>query len=265
MFFLYSALGRPLLVALAVQAALLCSPLAPLLGELNGRGRWAFPGLAVVIAILSACTAFAMPPYSRSVQHAMNIIYLQDADSGKSQWVVYPNSGRLPDSFRQHANFDTRPGKFFQWLNEQGFSAGAPRLALPPPELKIISVMQMAGLRHYRAMMISHRGASKEYLLFPPSESSETVSIQGKPVPPISDTISKYTNGWHVYDLVDLQPEGVEIGFAIAGSAPLQVYVMDKSYGLPLEGLFLLKDRPVDCTAIHDGDGTIVMRRVQLP
>jgi hypothetical protein len=64
---------------------------------------------------------------------------------------------------------------------------------------------------------------------------------------------------------VDLQPEGVEIGFAIAGSAPFQVYVMDKSYGLPLEGLFLLKDRPADCTPIHDGDGTIVMRRVQLP
>ncbi len=265
MFFLYSALGRPLLVAVAVLAALLCSPLAPLLGEFNGRERWAFPGLAVVLAILSACTAFAMPPYSRSVQHAMNIIYLQDADSGKSQWVVYPNSGRLPDSFRQHANFDLNPGKFFQWLNEKGFSTGAPHLDLPAPELKIMSVMQMAGLRHYRALMISHRGAAKEYLLFPPSESSETVSIQGKPVPPISEAILKYTNGWHVYDLVDLQPEGVEIGFAIASSAPLQVYVMDKSYGLPLEGLFLLKDRPADCTAIHDGDGTIVMRRVQLP
>jgi hypothetical protein len=179
--------------------------------------------------------------------------------------VVYPNSGRLPDSFRQHANFDVNPGKFFQWLNERGFSAGAPRLALPAPELKILGLMQMGGLRHYRAMMISHRGAPKVYLLFPPSESSEPVSIEGKQVPPISEAILSYTNGWHVYDVVDLQPEGVEIGFAIAGNAPLQVYVMDKSYGLPLEGLFLLKDRPADCTPIHDGDGTIVIRRVQLP
>ena len=110
-----------------------------------------------------------MTPYTRSVQHAMNILYLQDADSGKSQWIVYPNSGRLPDSFRQLQISTSHPSKLFHWLNERGFSADAPRLALPAPDLKIsLSLMHMGGQRHYHAIMISHRGAPKEYLLFPP-------------------------------------------------------------------------------------------------
>jgi Zn-dependent M28 family amino/carboxypeptidase len=265
MFFLYDALGRPLLFAFAVLAALIASPLAPLLADLSGRGRWAFPGLAIVLAVLSACAAFAMPPYSRSVQQAMNIIYLQDADSGKSQWIVYPNSGRLPDSFRQHANFGLNPVKIFPWLSEKGFSADAPRLDLPVPELKMKWFAEYGRNRVYGAVMFSHRGAPKEYLLFAPSEPVEEVKIDGKPVPPLSDMILPYANGWHIYDLVDLPPEGVEIDFAIRGTSPPQIYVLDKSYGLPPEGAFLLKDRPADATAIHDGDGTIVMRRVQLP
>ena len=206
-----------------------------------------------------------MPAYTRSIQQSMNIIYLQDADSGKSQWIVYPNSRRLPDSFRQHANLGANPVKVFPWLNERGFSADAPRLDLPAPELKITLSAEYGRNRVYRARMFSRRGAAKEYLLFPPSEPVEAVYIEGKSVPPISNMILHYTNGWHIYDLVDLPPESVEIQFTIPGILPPQIYVMDKSYGLPPEASALLKDRPAEATAIHDGDGTIVMRRVHLP
>ncbi|MGH9703322.1 MAG: M28 family peptidase, partial [Candidatus Acidiferrales bacterium] len=264
-FYLYDSLGRPFLFAFAVLLALIVSPLSPLLGDLRGRALWAFPFLALIVSGFSLCTAFVVTPYTRSVQQAMNILYLQDADSGKSQWIVFPNSGRLPVSFRQTANFGFTPVKAFHWLNERGYSADAPRLDLPAPDLKISLSSESAGKRVYHATMLSQRDAPKEYLLFPPSELVEAVSIEGTPVPPITDSILRYTNGWHIYDLVDTAKAGVEVDFTIRGTSPPQIYLMDKSYGLPLEATAILKSRPPEATPIHDGDGTIVIRRVQLP
>jgi len=62
-----------------------------------------------------------------------------------------------------------------------------------------------------------------------------------------------------------LAPAGVAVDFTIRRTSPPQIYVMDKSYGLPLEATAILKARPPEATPIHDGDGTIVIRRIQLP
>jgi hypothetical protein len=44
----------------------------------------------------------------------------------------------------------------------------------------------------------------------------------------------------------------------------VEVYVLDVTYALPLEGMFLLKSRPLTATPFGEGDCTIASRRVQL-
>jgi hypothetical protein len=58
--------------------------------------------------------------------------------------------------------------------------------------------------------------------------------------------------------------KGVEITFTLPAGKPVEVYALDETYGLPLEGLFLVKARPFTATPSQDGDVTVVSRRVQL-
>jgi hypothetical protein len=44
----------------------------------------------------------------------------------------------------------------------------------------------------------------------------------------------------------------------------VEVDALDQTYALPLEGMFLLKSRPLTATRFSEGDLTIVIRRVQL-
>jgi hypothetical protein len=44
----------------------------------------------------------------------------------------------------------------------------------------------------------------------------------------------------------------------------VEVYALDRTYGLPLEGMFLLKSRQFTATPSGAGDVTIISRRVQL-
>jgi hypothetical protein len=58
--------------------------------------------------------------------------------------------------------------------------------------------------------------------------------------------------------------KGVEISFTLPPGKPFEVYAADQTFGLPLEGMFLLKSRPLTATPSQDGDVTVVSRRVQL-
>jgi hypothetical protein len=58
--------------------------------------------------------------------------------------------------------------------------------------------------------------------------------------------------------------KGIEMRFTLPAGKPVEVYALDESYGLPLEGLFLQKARPLTATPSQDGDLTVVSRRVQL-
>jgi hypothetical protein len=56
----------------------------------------------------------------------------------------------------------------------------------------------------------------------------------------------------------------VEVSFTLPVGKPVEVYVLDVTYALPLEGMFLLKSRPLTATSFGEGDCTIASRRVQL-
>jgi hypothetical protein len=100
--------------------------------------------------------------------------------------------------------------------------------------------------------------------LFPPGSGVETVRVGGQPVEPLDPRIRDYFNGWTIYACPAMPAVGVEIGFSVPLGKPIEVSAADQSYGLPPDGVFLAKSRPLTATPSQNGDVTIVSRRVQL-
>ena len=61
-------------------------------------------------------------------------------------------------------------------------------------------------------------------------------------------------NGWYVFHFSAMPAKGVELRFTLPAGKAVEVYALDATYSLPLEGLFLLKARPLTAVPYGSGD-----------
>ena len=264
---LYPGFGNPSLPAISLLVALVLSPIAPLFADApstRGLTRVFVPGFALACIIASAFLAVVVPAFSNKSPEHVTFEYAQDSDSGKSQWIVYPASGSLPEPIRLATNFVGSTGGSFPWISKTSFVANAPHLDLPPPTFTILESTELPGMRHYRALLRSERGAPRALVMFPPNSGVDSVQIEGQFVPPQSQRLRDELKGWYAYDCETMPAKGIEMSFNLRAGKPVEVYAVDTSFGLPLEGLFLLKSRPLTATSYGDGDRTLVLRHVEL-
>ena len=260
--FVYDALGATAVPVITLFVALLVTPLAPVMGNVSGRWRWTLPILAFVIFGVHAAMALMVPPYSPTSPERMNFDYYLDADSGKSSWLATPNSGVLPGGLRAAAQFGQREANLD--LAGRAYVAEAPNLNFPAPTLAIEKTSAAQDGIQYQVLLRSPRGAPEVVLGFPAGSGVESVSLNGHNLPPLSDRVLRYTHGWHAYVCDTVPAAGIEVQFTLQSSGPMSVLLLDKSYGLPIEGSFLEKARPQTTIASQDGDATIVTRHVSL-
>jgi hypothetical protein len=52
--------------------------------------------------------------------------------------------------------------------------------------------------------------------------------------------------------------------FTLASAKPVQLFLLDESFGLPPQGAFLQQARPATAVPIQNGDATLVTRHVTL-
>jgi hypothetical protein len=261
--FLYVALGGTFLAGITVCVALIALPLAPLAGSVS-KGRWRFSAVALAVVVIAIAAALVVAPYSVTSPEALDLQYHQDADSGKSQWLASPASGRLPLSMRSVAHFTRGQAGIYPWDTQGSPAADAPTLNLPAPILTIQQASSVQGKTSYEVMLKSPRGAPYILLAFPPSAVPETVSMAGHAVPELSGRLLRYTHGWRIYRSVDTPAEGVEMKFTLAGTNPVSAFLLDLSYGLPSQGDVLKSARPSTATSIQNGDDTVVTAHVTL-
>jgi len=265
---LYDALGAHALAGIALLTGLVLTPLAPVCAEtqsVRGLARIALPSAASLATLLAAFTAIVVPAYSAKAPERVNLEYWQDGDSGKSQWLVLPASGRLQEPIRVATDFRHMDKGPFPWSGNPAFLADAPSLeGLAAPTFTILESAVAGDKRSYRVLLRSERGAPDASILFPPDSGIESVRMEGEPVPPETERERKYLNGWSYYDCPTMPAKGIEIKFTLPTGKPVEVYALDETYGLPPEGSFLVKARPFTATSSQVGDVTIVSRRVQL-
>jgi hypothetical protein len=263
---LYPALGVISLVIIAVCVAILISGIAPILSRFRTSGVFSnFPLPTAAFAVAAAATfgAFIISPYSAKAPEHLNVEYFQDADAGRSQWVLSPASGKLPEPLRVTTNFVREPRPFFPWDATFPFHADAPHLDFAPPSFTILESTESQGRRQFRALLRSERGAADAAALFPPESGIENVSVENQPIGSEARILA-YTNGWFHIECATMPAKGVEIAFSLPMGKAVTVTALDATYGLPPEGSFLVKARPFTATAFGEGDRTLVARHVQL-
>ena len=264
---LYAALGVPSLALLAGSVGLLLTPLAPLLARYKNSGfhtSFPLPSTALLVFGISLFAAFVVPAYSAKSPEHLNIEYFQDADSGHSNWVLWPESGRLPEPLRVTTNFHHDEKPFFPWEPRAPFYADAPHLEFAPPTFTILESTVSNGRRLLRALLRSERGANGAAVFFPPDADVENVTIEDQAVANQVETIRRFSNGWYHYECSIMPQKGIEMAFSLPVGKPVTVTAIDETYSLPLEASFLVKARPFTATAFGDGDRTIVARHVQI-
>ncbi|MFZ0415119.1 MAG: M28 family peptidase [Candidatus Acidiferrales bacterium] len=264
LWFLYVALGNRFLAGIAVFVALLAAPLAPFAASVSSGKRWRFPAAALAAVVIGAVVALFVPPFSAASPEGLNLQYHQDADAGKSQWLAFPDSGRLPRSLMRAASFVRAQTAVYPWDPSMSLVADAPALNFPPPELTVQQAVSSQGKWDYDVLLKSPRGAPRIILGFPPSVNVESVSFSGHSIPPVDSRLLRYTHGWRLYGCADVPPEGVRMKFTVPNSAPVEALLLDESYGLPPQGSFLSNARPDTAVANNNGDAVTVTRHVTL-
>jgi hypothetical protein len=266
-FLLYDALGGRAMVVLAVLVGLVLTTFTPFCADLrSGRGlpTVAIPGIPIAALGLAIFAAITVPAYSARAPEHVNIEYWQDSDSGAAQWIVEPASGRLPEPIRVAATFHRVDRGPFPWNRASAFLADGPRLDLAPPTFTILEDSVADGKRSYHALLRSERGAPTAILLFPPGSKVDGVRVGGIPMEPQTARVQGFFNGWSVYSCPAMPAEGVEISFSLPSGIPVEISAVDQGYGLPADGQFLLKARPLTASPADTGDVTVVSRRVRL-
>lgn len=265
---LYPGFGARAFVVISILVALILAPVAPLCvepgaaPEMKGRSlRWA----AVLATAAATCIAVVVPTYSAKAPERMNLKYWLDADSGNSQWIVQPASGRLPEPIRVAINLGRTERNIFPWEAGPSFAASAPSVALAAPTFTVLQSSQTGERRILSALLRSERGAPEAALFFPPNSGIDSVRIEGQTVEPQNPAARQaYGNGWFSYSCPAIPASGIQIEFSLPVNKPVVVSVADQSYGLPPEGAFLVNARPLTTTRSQNGDVTIVTRHVTL-
>jgi hypothetical protein len=262
--FLYDALGGTSLVVITILVALISTPIAPLAGTVSGGKRWFVPGALLAAVIIGAGVALFLPFSSANSPESLDLEYFQNGDSGKTYWMANPASERLPRGLINAGNFSNSRLPVYPWSSKGAFAANAPALNLVSPVLTVRSVSSSGGKWRYDVLLRSPRGAPVISLAFPPDAGVESVSMQGQAIPELAPRLLNYTHGWRPYTCRSLPAEGVEMQFTLASAKPVQLFLLDESFGLPPQGAFLQQARPRTAVVIQDGDATLVARHVTL-
>jgi hypothetical protein len=264
---LYSAGGTAIFSLLAILVAVILTPLIPLcvdLSEAYGLLAVSIPGVPILATGLATFAAVIVPAYSAQAPEHVNMQFWQDADSGKAQWVVAPESGKMPNAIDVAASFHVAHDGELPWQRGTMFLSDAPAIDVGAPTFTVQDSALNGGKREFQALLRSERGAPGAMVMFPPDSGVENVHVENVAVPPETSSVRDYFSGWFIYACPSMTPRGVEMSFLLPVGKPVIVTVIDHSYGLPDQGAFLMKARPLTAVPSGDGDITILSRHVQL-
>jgi hypothetical protein len=265
---LYEGLGSGALIPIGVLTAILFTAIAPFFVTAPVWMRKGLPVAALVLSILCLGATVIASPYSPQAPQWQNIVFHQDADTGKAHFMV-EIPPPLPPSYKQAAPFSDVWEKPYPWSPPQlrypmAAVPPVPAVDLPAPQLALLEdTTTTAGQRHVRVLLTSPRGAREATVLIPEAAKIESIKVggtqieyrQGKP---------NARFGWYQQPVATLSPDGVELDLVLGDAQPLDWYVLDQTQGLPPAGEALIKARPQDAAAGQEGDMTTVSRKVRI-
>jgi hypothetical protein len=263
--FLDPALGSPFgAVATAASVGLWAASAAPAFAAVSRNGRRRVLAALSVGALVALAAAALARPFSTDSPERMSIAFSHDADTQRSRWLVYPESGRLRREMARAARFSAGPVRPFPWSGGSGaFAAEVADTFVPAPVVSLLEDSREGSTHRIRLNLRSPRGAPAVFLAISPASPIRSVRVAGETLLPINARLLSYLAGWRVITCLTTPAEGVEFALE-GGSGPFEVYAGDRSAGLPTAGEPLLRARGPEAAPSNQGDVTIVTRRVRL-
>jgi hypothetical protein len=251
---------------LAVLTALTTWLLAPHLETMRGSRPGVAPLVAALAAVVFVSIGFATERTNARNPTGASFTYAVDADSAKA-WLTgsaTSPSGRtwIARAVEQAAG-GRREGALPSWLT-RGFD---PRRTVPaphstsisPPTATVVSD-SISGERRFVSVRIRPGAGMQELMVAPDNATVIAASIDGRPI----DT-SRYRRrrAWPL-QLVAPPDSGFILALTLRPSGRAVLGLMGRVGTIPsLEG-FQIPRRPAGVLPVHDGDATLIYRRVLL-
>jgi hypothetical protein len=260
---LYDGLGTQGTAVIAAMVALFASTLTPLLAAASIRLRRGAVGILLAAAAVALTLTVASRPFSEDSPQRIPLVWYEDSDSGNSQWLVSPESGKVPRELQKAAPFAAGPFKPFPWFESPIFAAPAAALKADGPEWTVLEESSDSGRFVQRARVRSRRGASVVVLAFSPGSGLESIRIGGQMLPEIYPRLAKKLSGWRVYSCMTVPPEGIEFELTHRSGPAVAFMLADESPGLPPGGERIAVARLSTAVTSQWGDISVVARRVK--
>jgi hypothetical protein len=221
--------------ALAATAALLLALFLPALGLTASSRRWALPaaaacaGLILVLAGVFAARSARQPRLD-------SLFYGLNADTGAAAWgSADPRPDEWTSQFLTADVKRDRMADLFPFGSREFLTKQAAPVALEAPRAETLSDETSGDVRRLKLRITSPRTAPIVSVYFDETSGASRPSVNGRELAADAAAAAGGGKRWALRYYA-LPPEGVELAVDVKAGKPLQVRVVDQSYGLP-EGL----------------------------
>jgi hypothetical protein len=228
----FVGLTLALVAAAMVLLAMLLGLLAPQLDLLTARRPRLLPAAAGLAGGALLLGATLTERFDAGQPRPDNLFYVMDADQARASWG---STDRRPDPWTEAALTSTpRRGPFLEYLPTAPANSpllpetllfhDAPAIAMAPPEAVLLEQEAEGEGRRLRLRLRSGRGAP---ILSVHADSATRVlaaQVEGRP--------AGAGRPWGLCHW-GTPAEGIEVQLRLAGAGPVQLKVLDISYGLP--------------------------------
>ena len=252
-------LEPPLAAAAGLLVALLFMAATPVMSAALPDGNaWKGPVAGLLLASL-VCLGTGMMQAHPSPEHPRHdtIAYSLDPDNHTAMWLSYDRS---LDAFT--SQYFPKPAPERRPLpNVTGgtqspvFAARAPVVELPAPVVEVKSDEKNGDVHKLHLVLRSPRGAGVVYARFPDAIKTTAVTVAGRIVP-----LSKPMKAMS-FDFSGFGHNDIELYLTVESSAPLSLWVVDESAGLPPSSY---PGRSDNFLAWYGSDVTLVTKKITL-
>ena len=252
-----SSPGLALMIGLAAATVL---PFLALPPERTTGRAWLI-GVTAVVMVVATVAAVLVPASTPAWPEALNLYRYEDRDTGVAYRVALPWGENLPPSLSEQ--FNLQSVAVFPWTSSQTLAAAVQPLsvdAVPAPGLEVVSDEQGDGGRLVKVRLRSAR-EPREFDMGVPLAALASISVAGDtfPIDP-TDASGDYCGFFCFGPSCD----GLEVTLQFKTVDPVEVFIVDRSSGLPPEDESFSQARPATAVPVYDGDQTMILRRVEL-
>lgn len=250
-------------MAFALFLAVLMAATAPLLDvllETAGRvvPRTALGAFALLSIVASRATRYGVDRPKPSM-----LAYAFDTSEHRAKWACFAERadpwiaqfvGNAPEKGRL-------PGFYPDWIPFPLLLHEAPALDLVPPVATLVDSSTSEGVRTLRVAIKSPRGGRTVTVLALGPGVLESW-VDGRSLG--SDADIRWGSPTWSFGYSHPPPSGFELKLRLKGTAPVSLWVVDRTSGLPEVPGRTFTPRPADSMPIHTGDQTMVMAKFEL-